>query len=171
VTIDATFKRTRSADFVSMQAWGRRGWNEHYLGDEVHERLSYVELRQATRDFIRKHSPQVILIEEKANGAALVDELSREFPGVLPWVPDRYGDKVSRAQVVTVYWAAGNIWLPADEPWIGDWIAEVCAFPAAAFDDRVDAMVQYLIWCQEQSKTARHDAHAAALQQVIDRMG
>ncbi len=169
VTIDCTFKRSKTSDYVSIQAWGRWGW-QFYLGDEVHAKLSYTELREVVRDFIMMHRPRFILIEEKANGAALIEELSKEFPGVLPFIPDRYGDKVSRAATTTVYWRAGNVWLPSARvaAWIGKWVKEVCGFPAATHDDRVDAMVQLLITWQAASLTGHHSAQAEALKAIAD---
>ncbi|MEN0066169.1 MAG: phage terminase large subunit [Myxococcota bacterium] len=169
VTIDCTFKATKKADFVSMQAWGRRGWTEYYLLDEVHERLSYTELRQATRDYLTKWRPDATLIEEKANGAALIDDLKHEFPGIVPFIPDRHGDKVSRASVTTVYWAAGNVWLPNPEwaPWVGDYVAEVCSFPFGTHDDRVDAKVQLFIWWKERAQTGGTDAVNSALERLL----
>lgn len=169
VTVDCTFKRSTKADFVSVQAWGRWGWN-FYLGDEEHGKLDYTELREVVRDFVLMHRPRFILIEEKANGAALISELSKEFSGVIPFVPDSYGDKVSRAAVTTVYWRAGNVWLPDEHiaPWIVDYLKELSAFPSGMYDDRVDAMSQLLIHWQELALTANYDAQATALTAIAD---
>lgn len=167
VTVDCSYKRSVKADYVSVQAWGRWAWDYH-LGDEVHGKLDYTDLREVVRDFVLMHRPRFILIEAKANGHALIDELSREFPGVIPFVPDTYGDKVARAAVSTVYWRAGRVWLPSDEiaPWVAAFLRELLGFPTAAHDDRVDAMSQLLIYWQEMSLTANHDAQASALDAI-----
>lgn len=170
VTIDCTFKESKKADFVSLQAWGRWRW-QFYLGDEVHEKLSYTSLRDAVEDFIMKHRPSLILIEEKANGAALIDDLKGRFGGaIVPFVPDTHGDKVSRAAVTTVFWRAGNIWLPKPEiaPWVGDYCQELAGFPAALYDDRVDAMTQLLIFWQQMSVTTNFDAQAKAIEAIAE---
>ena len=173
VTVDCTFKRTRRSDYVSAQTWGRIGWTQFYLLDEVHEKLSYRELRQTIRDFVIKWRADSVLIEEKANGAALIDDLKVEFPAIVPFIPDRHGDKVSRAHVTTPYFAAGNIWLPDAEwaPWIGDWVTEITAFPSGVHDDRVDAVTQLFIWWKERMHSggteAVNAAHNALLEALV----
>lgn len=170
VTVDATFKESKKSDFVSVQAWGRWRW-DFYLGDEVHEKMSFTTLRDVVEDFILKHRPSLILIEEKGNGAALIDSLKHRFGGALvPFIPDSHGDKVSRAAVTTVFWRAGNIWLPSSDiaPWIGDYCQELAGFPTALFDDRVDAMTQLLIYWQQMSVTTNFNAQAQALDAIAD---
>jgi predicted phage terminase large subunit-like protein len=82
------------------------------------------------------------LIEDKANGPAIMDSLKAEISGMIPVEPD--GSKIARAHAITAEWEAGNIWLPHPDiaPWIKDWIDEITTFPAAANDDRVDAFTQ-----------------------------
>ena len=89
--------------------------------------------------------PQVtaVLIEDKANGPAVLDALRGEVPGLIPVLPD--GSKVARAYAVTPLWAGGNVWIPEDDAvWTRDFVEELVAFPAGAHDDQVDAMTQAL---------------------------
>lgn len=168
ITVDATYKRSKKADYVSIQAWGRRGW-EFYLGDEIHEKMGLPELIDATRDFIMMHRPRFILVEAKANGQGLIDTITGNVPCiVIPFIPDKWGDKVSRAASVTMFWRAMTVWLPdaSRAPWIGDYVKEVCGFPAALNDDRVDAMSQLLMTWQQASVTANHDAQASAIEAI-----
>jgi predicted phage terminase large subunit-like protein len=85
-----------------------------------------------------------ILIEDKANGPAVIDTLKSSVPGIIPIEPD--GSKLARAHAITSYWEAGNVWIPHPDlyPWVKDFIGELTAFPAAANDDQVDAMTQAL---------------------------
>jgi len=85
-----------------------------------------------------------ILIEDKANGPAVIDTLKAKVPGLIPIEPD--GSKLARAHAVTSYWEAGNVWLPHPDiaPWIKDLLSELTAFPAAANDDQVDSLTQAL---------------------------
>src|SRR6202012_2597219 len=85
-----------------------------------------------------------ILIEDKANGPAVIDFLSKEVFGLIPVEPD--GSKLARAQAFTSIWEAGNVWLPDPslQPWVTKLVAEITRFPAAARDDQVDAMTQAL---------------------------
>ena len=85
-----------------------------------------------------------ILIEDKANGPAVIDTLKASVPGIIPIEPD--GSKLARAHAVTSYWEAGNVWLPHPDiaPWVKDLVAELTTFPASANDDQVDALTQAL---------------------------
>ena len=85
------------------------------------------------------------LIEDKANGSAVIQMLSSEIPGILPVNPE--GGKVARAAAVSPLIEAGNVYLPHPQfmPWVNDLIEECAAFPNGAHDDQVDAMTQALL--------------------------
>lgn len=160
IDVDATFKGGKNSDFVVMQAWGRRGWASFYLLDQIRDRMSYVETRAALRGFVRKwHRAREVRIEAKANGQALIDELGSEIPGVLAFNPTE--KKETRAEVAAVAFEAGNVWLPDERfaPWIGDYIEELCAFPAGANDDQVDATSQRMIVWMERARKPDINAH------------
>ena len=86
-----------------------------------------------------------ILIEDKANGSAVLQMLAHEIPGLLPVNPQ--GGKIARAQAVSPLIEAGNIYLPHPDfaPWVNDFIEECVQFPNGAHDDQVDAMTQALL--------------------------
>ena len=85
------------------------------------------------------------LIEDKANGSAVIQMLAHEIPGILPVNPE--GGKVARAAAVSPLIEAGNVYLPHPlyAPWVNDFIEECAAFPNGAHDDQVDAMTQALL--------------------------
>ena len=85
-----------------------------------------------------------ILIEDKANGPAVIDTLKASVSGIIPIEPD--GSKLARAHAVTSYWEAGNVWLPHPDlfPWVKELVGELTGFPASANDDQVDALTQAL---------------------------
>jgi predicted phage terminase large subunit-like protein len=141
---DMAFKSTDGSDFVCGQVWGRRG-SRAYLLDQVHRRMTFVETCQAVRELAARWPQSTAkLVEDKANGTAVINFLARTVPGLVPVEPD--GSKVARAAAVSPFVEAGNIFLPAPElcPWIGDLIEEAAGFPNSAHDDRVDALSQAL---------------------------
>jgi predicted phage terminase large subunit-like protein len=81
-------------------------------------------------------------VEDKANGTAVVNSLSRQVPGLIPVEPD--GGKEARARAVTPFIEAGQVWTPAPEiaPWVGGFVNEAAAFPNGSHDDQVDACTQ-----------------------------
>lgn len=141
---DMAFKNLDSSDFVVGQVWARYGL-EVFLLDQVHERLSFVETCAAVRRLAARW-PQATAkyVEDKANGTAVINALSRTVPGLIPVEPD--GSKEARAAAVTPFAEAGSVFLPAPElaPWIGGFIDEHAAFPNGVHDDQVDATSQAL---------------------------
>jgi predicted phage terminase large subunit-like protein len=141
---DMTFKDTDGTDFVVGQVWMRRG-ADAFLLDQVRARMSFVETCQQFRVFSAKW-PQVVmkLIEDKANGPAVISALGRIVAGIIPEEP--HGSKTARASAVSPLQEAGNVWLPTPElaPWVGDFVEECAGFPTATHDDQVDAMSQGL---------------------------
>ena len=71
--------------------------------------------------------------------------LAREIPGIIPVNPE--GGKLARAQAISPFVEAGNVYLPHPEyaPWVLDFIEECVQFPNGANDDQVDAMTQAIL--------------------------
>ena len=141
---DCTFKDTDGTDYVVGQVWGKAGANSYLLA-QVRQRMSFTKtVREVVT--LREAWPRIreILIEDKANGPAVIDTLKASVPGIIPIEPD--GSKLARAHAVTSYWEAGNVWLPHPDiaPWVKDLVAELTTFPASANDDQVDALTQAL---------------------------
>lgn len=141
---DCTFKDTDGTDFVVGQVWGKSGANV-YLLDQIRARMSFsVTCKAIFTQKIKWPAIREILIEDKANGPAVIDVLKAQVPGIIAIEPD--GSKLARAHAVTCYWEALNVWLPNEAlaPWIRTFVSEVTTFPAAAHDDQVDSMTQAL---------------------------
>ncbi len=141
---DCTFKDTDGTDFVVGQVWGKSGPNS-YLLNQVRARMSFTKTVSEVVA-LKEDNPRIreILIEDKANGPAVIDTLKVKVPGIIPIEPD--GSKLARAHAVTSYWEAGNVFIPnqSEAPWVKDFTAELLSFPASANDDQVDAMTQAL---------------------------
>jgi predicted phage terminase large subunit-like protein len=145
---DFTFKNAATSDFVVGQVWAHRGATA-YLVDQVRKRLTFTESLATMREMKAKW-PQTtaILVEDKANGTAIIDTLKSEIPGIIAVTPKE--SKVARARAVAPYLEAGNVFLPVSgEPGYGlfnpdDLIEEAVSFPNGRNDDQVDAMSQAL---------------------------
>lgn len=173
-TVDATFKKSATSAFVSIQTWGRYGWHTYRLLDEVHARMDYVETRTACDTAVRKWRSDGLLIELKANGEALVNELRGSVPcPVIGFMPDQYGDKEARAQLCQPQWQGGGVELPVARwcPWITDWQNEVHAFPGATVRDRVDAKSQLFLWWKERRGTGSAAEVARGSDAVLAALG
>lgn len=141
---DMTFKGTEGTDKVAGQVWMRRG-ADAYLLDRVNRRMDFVETVAEFRKMAARW-PQALLklVEDKANGPAVISMLGRRIPGIVPVEPD--GGKEARAAAVSPLVESGNVWLPASElaAWSDEVIDECAAFPTGAHDDDVDALSQAL---------------------------
>jgi predicted phage terminase large subunit-like protein len=141
---DMTFKDTKKSDYVVGQMWLKRG-PDAYLVDQVRKRMTFSKSQQALLDMSGRW-PQcsTILVEDKANGTAIIDTLRSKVPGIIAVTP--HESKEARASAVTPFVEAGNVWLPEVKlaPWVADLIDEAASFPNGAHDDQVDAMTQAL---------------------------
>ena len=142
---DCAFKDLDTSDYVVGQLWARSG-SRFFLADQFRGRTDCPGTVKAVRAMTNKwRGTMAILIEDKANGSAVIQMLSHEIPGLLPVNPQ--GGKVARAQGVSPLIEAGNVYLPHPlcAPWVNDFIEECVQFPNGAHDDQVDAMTQALI--------------------------
>ncbi|HET9741330.1 MAG TPA: phage terminase large subunit [Terriglobales bacterium] len=139
---DCAFKASGTTDYVVGQVWVKVG-SEFYLVDQVRARMDFVSTRHAIRQMSLKY-PQAItkLIEDKANGPAVIASLRGEISGIVP-VPTR-DSKVGRLNSFTGMFQGGNVKLPEGTSWVGDFVEELTRFPMAAHDDQVDACTQAL---------------------------
>lgn len=141
---DMTFKGTDGTDYVVGQVWGRKG-ADCYLIDQVRKRMSFTE---TLHEFIKLSNkyPKALkkLVEDKANGSAVIDTLKNTVQGITPIEPD--GGKVSRAYAITPMLEAGNVYIPSPliYKWVDDYVTELTNFPVVAHDDQVDATTQAL---------------------------
>jgi len=141
---DCSFKDTSSSDYVVGQVWGVRG-ADRFLLDQVRGRMRFSATLAAIRALSAKW-PQAHakLVEDKANGSAVIDTLRHEVPGLIAVNPE--GGKEARAHAVSASVEAHNVYLPDPvlHPWVSGFIEECASFPNAKFDDQVDAMTQGL---------------------------
>lgn len=154
ISVDCTFKDALTSDYVAIQAWGRVG-SHHYLLRRQKERLAFGATCDAVRTFAALYPDAIaVLVEDKANGSAVISTLSGQLHGVTPIQPE--GGKVARAFAMQPEHEAGNIWLPdaSVDPDIETFLDEASRFPAGAHDDEVDAMTQYVNWARKRSASS-----------------
>ena len=94
-----------------------------------------------------QHKPDVCIVEKKASGQSLIQDMRRGGLPVQEYLPDR--DKVSRVYAASPMIESGRIWLPSGKPWADDLVTELLQFPNAAHDDQVDAMTMAIHYMKE----------------------
>jgi predicted phage terminase large subunit-like protein len=152
---DLTFNAGEGSDYVVGLVAGRAGALV-YLLDRFKAKVSFVDTIAAIKTMCGKFpDTRAVLIEDAANGAAVVDLLRREIPGIVALRPE--GAKQVRALAVAPRVEAGQVMLPnprwpdgrliPDRAWVED-LVEMCAvFPRGPHDDDVDALSQLLLRC------------------------
>lgn len=140
---DMAFKDTKASDYVVGQRWARIGPNRFLLA-QVRGRWSFTETLRQVQEFADPHVP-TRLVEDKANGTAVLDTLREVLDGLIPINPK--DGKEARARAVTPEVEAGNVLLPhpSEEVWVNDLLSELRHFPHDAHDDQVDALTQALM--------------------------
>jgi predicted phage terminase large subunit-like protein len=141
---DMTFKEKSDTDFVVGQVWGRRG-SDKFLLDQIRGRMNFPSTITAIRAMTAKWPrARLKLVEDKANGPAIIDTLRGQIPGLVAVNP--MGDKVARAYAVSPDIEAGDVYIPdpSECPWVGDFLSEWTKFPKGDNDDQVDAGTQAL---------------------------
>ena len=142
MSVDAAFKDGEDNDFVAIQVWGKTRANM-YLVDRV---KAHLNLPDTIREIVRLRNMypmcKTTLIEDKANGSAIINILRKDLTGIIAVNPK--GGKIARANAIVGAVESGNVFLPSNKRWVGEYIEEFAAFPNGAHDDECDSTSQAL---------------------------
>ena len=141
-SLDCAFKDGESGSFVVLQLWASKG-PDHYLVEQWRGKRDYTETKSLCMAKFKEYpKARTKLIEDKANGPAVINELGKKFSGIVPITPK--GSKTARAMSIQGMVEAGNVYLPRHADWRETFESEHASFPNGKNDDQVDAMTQYL---------------------------
>lgn len=151
---DTAFKASEDSSWVVGQRWAKEGPNR-YLITQIRGRWSFTQTIQRMKQWAahddHERSPfgrfvHKRLIEEKANGAAIIDTLKDQISGMKPINPRT--SKEARARAITPEVESGHVYLPhPSDPgneWVTELLSELRNFPHDANDDQVDSLTQAL---------------------------
>jgi predicted phage terminase large subunit-like protein len=144
LSLDCAFKDNADNDYVAAGIFARKG-STKYLVHRVKDRLDFPATIALVRTLSAAYPKAYAkLVEDKANGPAVIQSLKNEIAGLIAVNPQ--GSKVARLAAVSPTIEAGNFYLPdpAIAPWVEDYIHELTTFPNAANDDQVDMTTQVL---------------------------
>ena len=141
---DTANKATELSDYSVCTTWGVKD-NRYYLLNVFRRKIEYPELKRMVRELARLHRATVVLIEDKASGTQLIQELTVEgLHAITRYEPT--GDKLMRLYAQTATIENGFVYLPKDAPWLAEYLHELTTFPNARHDDQADATAQALCW-------------------------
>jgi predicted phage terminase large subunit-like protein len=142
---DMTFKDTKTSDYVCGQVWVKEK-SCYYLVDQIRGRFDFTTTLKKFIEFSNKHPYcKRKLIEDKANGTAVINTLKKHISGIVPITPKE--SKVARASATSTLWEAHNIYIP--DKFKNRWVEleyedELLKFPGGLHDDQVDCTSQAL---------------------------
>lgn len=138
------------SDYSVCTTWGVAG-SHAYLLHVLRRRMDYPDLKRAVRDQQRLHRADVILIEDRASGTQLIQDLVREgVHAVRRYRPQL--DKVMRLHAQTATIENGFVHLPRTAPWLDVYLQELTTFPRSRHDDQTDSTSQFLDWLKQGSR-------------------
>ena len=144
---DTANKASELSDFSVCTSWGIKG-KDLYLLHVLRRRMEYPELKRAVREQCQAFEASVVLIEDKASGTQLIQELIHEgLHAVTRYQPQT--DKVMRMHAQTAMIENGFVHLPKEAGWLAEYLHELTAFPRGRHDDQVDSTAQMLDWFKQ----------------------
>ena len=145
---DTAFSKKDTADFSAISTWGvfRSEFNKDniILLDCIKDRWEFPELKKVALEQYKYWEPETIIVEAKASGQPLIQELRQVGIPVVSFSPSKGNDKISRVNAVAPLFESGVVWAP-EKHFAEEMIEECAAFPYGEYDDLVDTMTQALM--------------------------
>lgn len=140
---DTANKESELADYSVCTTWGVKN-KKVYLLHVLRKRMQYPDLKRAVVAQAEAWDARAVLIEDKASGTQLIQELKQTFSRVKGIKSE--GDKTMRMLAQTPEIENGHVLLPKQAHWLPDYVQELTTFPKAKYDDQVDSTAQALKW-------------------------
>lgn len=146
---DTAHKAGELNSYSVCTTWGVADKN-YFLLDVLRKRLNYPELKRAVIEQADRFRPSAVLIEDKASGIPLIQDLSNQVRyHIVPFTPVPGMDKLIRLHTNSAPFEHGRVFLPRNAWWLADYVHELTTFPGTKYDDQVDSTTQALAYLSE----------------------
>jgi predicted phage terminase large subunit-like protein len=142
---DTANKDTELSNFSVCTTWGLED-RRLFLLNVYRHKLEFPDLKRAVRELAALHRARIVLIEDKASGSSLIQELRAEHFSLVQAAPALDGDKVMRLRAQTAKIEGGFVLFPKQAHWLDAYLRELISFPNSKYDDQVDSTVFALAW-------------------------
>tara|TARA_B100000579_G_scaffold438017_1_gene470926 strand:- start:11114 stop:12607 length:1494 start_codon:yes stop_codon:yes gene_type:complete len=139
-SVDTAHTKNARSDYSAITTWGvftNEEASNIILLDSINEKLEFPELKARTHEIYHSYQPDAFLVEAKAAGLPLIQELRSSGVPVTDYTPSRGQDKLSRVNAVADIFASGLVWYPPTR-WAEEVIEQCASFPNGQHDDLVD---------------------------------
>jgi predicted phage terminase large subunit-like protein len=140
---DTANKAGELNDYSVCTTWGVHG-KILYLLHVYRRKLNFPDLKRAVIAQKNLFRANYALIEDRASGTQLIQEMKGQGVNVRPYDPPPGNDKLMRLHAQSIYFENGRVFLPREAPWLAEYIAELTGFPGTRYDDQVDSTTQFL---------------------------
>ena len=146
---DTAFTKSERADYSAITTWGVFYPDEGdeaaiILLDAEKGRWEFPELKDQAMRLYQEYEPDMVLIEQKASGTPLTQDLRKAGIPVSGFTPGRGADKFSRMNACAPVFESGMVWCP-DVRWADEVVEECASFPNGEHDDLADSMTQAIL--------------------------
>jgi predicted phage terminase large subunit-like protein len=146
---DTALTTKERSDFSVCHTWGvfeseEDGTQNVILLNKVKGKYEFPELKAMAHEQYKTWEPDSVIVEAKASGQPLIDEMRRSGIFVQDFSPGKGQDKIARLNAVADMFASGHVWFP-ENAWAAATVEEILAFPAGEHDDEVDTMTLALM--------------------------
>jgi predicted phage terminase large subunit-like protein len=145
ISWDTAFRKDELNDPTAASVW-KITKNGYYLIHILNERLAFHQIIKKVRELHAEFKPSAHLIEGRATGQPIIDELKRLTTLPIIEVSTQNLDKEVRLDSVSGLFESGKVHFPERAPWLIEAKDQLCLFPSYKFDDIVDSVVHFLRW-------------------------
>ena len=147
---DTAYSKKESADFSAITTWGIfkgvEGFRDNIiLLDAIKDRWEFPQLKRIALEKYKYWEPETVIIEAKASGMPLIQEMRQIGIPVMSYSPSKGNDKITRVNAVAPVFESGMVWIPEGKKFSEEMIEECAAFPYGEHDDLVDSMTQAIM--------------------------
>tara|TARA_Y100001972_G_scaffold35204_1_gene43589 strand:+ start:1367 stop:2854 length:1488 start_codon:yes stop_codon:yes gene_type:complete len=165
---DTAFSKKETADYSAITTWAvfeseEDGSQNIILLDAKRFRVDFPELKKEAYEEYKYWEPDCVLIEAKASGTPLTQELRRMGIPVTAYSPSKGQDKIARMNSVAPIFESGMVWAP-DEKFAEDVIEEMASFPFGDHDDYCDSATMALMRFRQGGFVSLHEDYQEEMQ-------
>jgi predicted phage terminase large subunit-like protein len=145
---DTALTTNERSDYSVCQTWGvwqnEDGVDNVILLNRIKGKYEFPELKRTALQQVKEWTPDTTIVEAKASGQPLIDEMRRSGIFVQDYTPGKGQDKIARVNAISDMFTSGQVWFP-ETWWASEVVDELLAFPNGEHDDDVDACTLALI--------------------------